>query len=384
MPIARRGLIFAACLSLSGLVLLLDRAADPQLSLFILYLVPVALAAWFAGLPEAVGVSVACGLMWGFWDPENRAADQRAAALWNLAAMLGIMLAMAAVLSRLRAALARERVAGENLRRFNETLEGTVRERTAELQRSVRELEGFTYTMAHDLRAPLRAIHGFCHLLLEEHAASVPDDGKAMLRRVSDASGRMDRLILDLLEFGRLIHHPVRRIAVSMRSLLERCVEELAPTFVRRAAEVRVEEPIPDLVGDPELLPRVFAELLRNAVTFTDAGRPPRVRIRGEVRDGRGRIWIEDNGIGIDPAYQARIFGAFERLGHAAQEPEGTGMGLAIVRKTVERLGGSAGVESQPGQGSRFWVELPLALPDPRPVRSAGEGLEGLHEPAPG
>jgi two-component system, chemotaxis family, CheB/CheR fusion protein len=251
------------------------------------------------------------------------------------------------------------RKADAEIRKLNSTLEARVTDRTAKLASSRGEMEAFTYTVAHDLRAPLRAMHGFSQFLLEEYPGKPLDDqGQKTLRRIMDASRRMDELIQAILAYSQLAREAVRLEPVELGSLVEGVLRNLAPEVESRAAEIKVEGTLSSVQAARIILPQVLTNLVSNAMKFVPPGVQPKIRIRGEHRDGRQRLWVEDNGIGIAPEYQDRIFNVFERLNKSEDYP-GTGIGLAIVARAMERMGGKVGVDSEPGKGSRFWIEFP-------------------------
>jgi signal transduction histidine kinase len=230
----------------------------------------------------------------------------------------------------------------------------------AELQAAVRELEAFGYTVSHDLRAPLRAMAGFTGFLLEEHGPSLDAQARDYLRRIDAASRKMDVMIRELLTYSQLSRLDVRRTRVGTAGVVREAVDGLATDARARQADVAVEDPLPDVLGDPLLLSQCVMNLLSNALKFVPAGRAPRVRVRAEPRGARVRLWVEDNGLGIEPAHRERIFRVFERL-HKQEDYPGTGIGLAIVQRAAERMAGAVGLESVPGEGSRFWLELDRA-----------------------
>ncbi|MBI2387749.1 MAG: HAMP domain-containing histidine kinase [Elusimicrobia bacterium] len=241
-------------------------------------------------------------------------------------------------------------------RRVSENLERLVAERTARLEQTVKDLHSFAYSIAHDLRAPLRHIHGYTEFVVER----ADPESKRFARRIMAASVRMDHLISDLLQFSRLTLDEVAPAPVTPSPVLAQVISELDSQIREKKARVDVEPSLPAVMGDPGPLSLIFSNLLSNALKFTPAGVPPWVRVRSERRDGWVRLIFEDDGIGVAPAYQSRIFEVFQRL-HTAEQYPGTGIGLAIVRRAAERMGGCCGVESAPGRGSRFWVELKKA-----------------------
>ncbi len=251
------------------------------------------------------------------------------------------------------------RLADEEIRRLNESLERRVEERTEQLAEANQALEAFTYTVSHDLRAPLRGVQGFSEALLEDSGDRLDDAGREYAHRIVSAAQRMEGLIQDLLTYSRLSRAQIDPQRVDLDSAVADAWEQIRET-APPDARLEVEEPLPAVTGHRPTLVQVLANLLGNAVKFVPQGAAPEVRVRAEDHDGRARIWVEDRGIGIDPAHQERIFNVFERL-HGGESYPGTGIGLAIVRKGMERMGGQAGVESQPGEGARFWIELPRA-----------------------
>ncbi|MDB6124648.1 MAG: multi-sensor signal transduction histidine kinase [Pedosphaera sp.] len=248
--------------------------------------------------------------------------------------------------------------AREQLAIYAQDLEHRVAERTAKLEGSIRSLESVLYHVAHDLRAPLRAMAGFSEILIENNTAPLDEEGRDLAERIIDGAKRMDCLIKDLLAYGRLSHLSISPRHVDLSRAVERVLLNLNAAIRVRNANVQVIRPLPVIQGDPTVLEEVLTQLVQNALTFVAPNITPHVRIWAESRESMVRLWVEDNGIGIDPVHLNRIFRVFERL-HRAEEYSGTGIGLAIVQKGVERMGGSVGVESELGKGSRFWVQLP-------------------------
>lgn len=247
----------------------------------------------------------------------------------------------------------------QELRRTNADLDRLVKARTAELQELVNELEHFSYTITHDLRAPLRAMHGFAGLLAEECMGILNEQSREYLKRITTAAGRMDRLITDALSYSKVVRHEMPMEPVDVNRLLSGMIESY-PIFQQPKADVEIVGELPAVLGNEAGLTQCFSNLLGNAVKFVPPTRTPVVRIRSERRGDRVRLWCEDNGIGIRPELQSRVFVMFQRL---SKDYEGTGIGLALVKKVVERMGGAVGVDSEPGVGSRFWIELMAPVP---------------------
>lgn len=251
----------------------------------------------------------------------------------------------------------------EAVNNLNRDLETRVRERTAALRESYEQMETFTYTVAHDLRAPLRAMQGFAALLLEEYSARLDEAGADHVRRIMRASKRMDSLIQDLLAYSQLSRSDLKFENINLRAVVDAALHSLWDDLETRNAKATVEIRADTgmVVGHPATLEHIIANLVSNGVKFVARDVQPRVRLYSEPAEGgRIRLWVEDNGIGIAPDYQERIFRIFERL-HGIEAYPGTGMGLALVKKGIERMRGQVGVQSEPGKGSRFWIELPAA-----------------------
>jgi len=233
---------------------------------------------------------------------------------------------------------------------------GAMARANQELRRACQELETVSYTVAHDLRAPLRSMNGFGQLLREEYSGKPLDSaGLDYVQRIETAAQRMDRLIHSLLAYCRVASMKMEVARVDLPAIAREAIRQTASEF-RGTPEVSVLDPMPAVVANQNALSIVLSNLISNALKFVAPGTGPVVRIRSESNGGWVRIWIEDNGVGIEPAHHDRIFRTFESLD--PQGPAGMGMGLAIVRTAIERMGGRVGVESAPGRGSRFWLEL--------------------------
>lgn len=261
--------------------------------------------------------------------------------------------------ARLRVSEQSLREAREELQAYTRELEQRVDERTARLQESIQSLEGVLYHVAHDLRAPLRAMASFTSLLEQDYPDRLDEKGADYVRRIAAAARRMDELVRDLLAYGRLAHSAMPLATVDPEETLNAVINSMAGFIQTRRAEVRVAPPLPAVQANAHVLREILENLLENALKFVPEGTAPRVLIRSE-NGGRIRLWVEDNGIGISREHHERIFRMFERL-HSNEAYSGTGIGLAIVQKGVERMGGKVGVASEAGQGSRFWIELPAA-----------------------
>lgn len=251
------------------------------------------------------------------------------------------------------------------------TLHALAERRTRELQRAVQELEAFTYSVSHDLRTHLVTMGGFASILWSEHRETLSEDARGYLHRIVRASRRMDEFVQDLLTYSRVSRTRVMPERVELDEVVHGAVATLAPVLEKAGAEVEVAPGLPVVDADRMLMERVAENLLSNAVKFVPRGRTPRVEVRARGEEGhRVRLEFEDNGVGIDEAEIPGVFQAFERL-RPGQFP-GTGVGLTIVKRAMDRIGGEVGVRSRPGVGSVFWVVLPEAVPTRIPER-AGE-----------
>jgi signal transduction histidine kinase len=248
------------------------------------------------------------------------------------------------------------RQARDELKHANEELERRVDERTARLRETIGDLEAFSYSVSHDMRAPLRAMQGYAQLLQEQYGHSLDAEAAEYLQRIRASSIRLDRLIQDVLSYSRIIRAEMKLAAVDLDKLVHDILVNY-PGWQPPQAYVTVENSLGIVCGNDAFLTQCITNLVGNAVKFVARGTVPRVRIWGQDKGDSMRINFTDNGIGIDPSQQERIFGMFERI-HHPNEYDGTGIGLSIVRKAVERMGGELGVDSEAGQGSTFWIEL--------------------------
>lgn len=242
------------------------------------------------------------------------------------------------------------------IRKLNEELELRVRQRTEELEIANRELEGFSYSVSHDLRAPLRAISGFGSALVQDYRSKLDEDGQRYLDRMMAASQRMGMLIDDLLRFSRLSRTEMIREKVEMGALIEQIWQELQDSSDIDIGQPYVGE-LPDCVADRSLLKQVLVNLLSNAVKFSRNANPRRIEVFAETLKGETVYVVRDNGVGFSMAYADKLFGVFQRL-HRTEEFEGTGVGLALSRRIIERHGGRIWAESAPGKGASFRFTL--------------------------
>lgn len=249
-------------------------------------------------------------------------------------------------------------------------LERLVVERTKKLRETVEELEAFSYSIAHDMRAPLRGMQGFSRILLDDYSHQLAPEARTYLENIAGSAARMDLLIRDVLDYTQVLSGDVPVTPVD----LNRAVREIIATYPNwqpPKAEIQLTGTLPFVLGHEGFLALCISNLLTNAVKFVPSGVTPHVRIWAEENGGENgpvvRVWFQDNGIGITPEDRSRIFRMFERI-NPAEQFEGTGIGLTIVRKALQRMGGRIDFESELGKGSRFWIELRKA---PTPTGSS-------------
>lgn len=248
------------------------------------------------------------------------------------------------------------------------SLESRVVERTAKLQLLISELEAFSYSVSHDLRAPLRVIGGYARAITEDHGASLTPDVKNYLERIAQTAERMDRLTRDILAYTRLTRSEITMEPIDLDVAVGELIDQY-PSLVDARKQIRVLRPLGRAMGHGPSLIQALSNLLENAIKFVPAGRTPRVKVWTKAQGRLIRIHVSDNGVGIAPEHHQKIFGIFERL--ADRSVPGTGIGLAIVKKAAERMGGKLGLASKPGKGSTFWIELPR--PPREPIARAGK-----------
>lgn len=236
----------------------------------------------------------------------------------------------------------------------------TIQELNEKLKTANEELETFSYSVSHDLRSPLRAMQGYAHALIEDYKDSLGEQAVEYLQRISKAAVRMDALVQDVLAYTRLAKAEIQIGPVDLDGLICEIVRD-SRGLNHAHAKVSVKSPLHSVMGHEACLTQCFSNLLENSAKFVPKDRTPEITVRTELFDCRVRISVEDNGIGIDPAHHGRIFQMFGRVHHNSAY-EGTGMGLTIVKKAVERMGGVLGLESSLGKGSRFWIELPAGM----------------------
>ncbi len=243
----------------------------------------------------------------------------------------------------------------ENVNVYAE-LEQRVKERTLQLEQINKELEAFSYSVSHDLRAPLRAISSYTGFLLESNGSRLDEEGHLLAQKLMDSTGRMNTLINDMLRFFRTDKKEPDHLTVDMNDMVQQVVAQLQEQEKKRTIDFTIDQ-LPPAQGDPTMLQQVWANLIGNAVKYTGQKEKAQVHIGAETNDNETIYFVKDNGAGFDMKYADKLFGVFQRL-HAASEFEGTGVGLATVQRIITRHGGRVWAEAEPGEGATFYFSL--------------------------
>ena len=271
------------------------------------------------------------------------------------------------MLARIQAREAEVDAGNQRYERLTEELEQRVRQRTAELETTNKELEAFTYSVSHDLRAPLRRIDGFAQLLVDEYNAELPDEARHYLSRVRDGTRQMGLLVDDLLNLARLGRQDVRLQVAGLSSIVQRVTTSLQRDLEGRDIEWQI-QPLPFVECDPSLIEVVFTNLLSNAVKYTRPRAHAVIKVGSIEQNGHPVIYVRDNGVGFSMKYADKLFGVFQRL-HRAEDFEGTGVGLATVQRILHKHAGTIWAEAELDKGACFYFTLG-AIPEARPTVS--------------
>lgn len=261
--------------------------------------------------------------------------------------------------------------AQRTLQDLNTLLEQRVTDRTAQLEETNQELQAFTYSVSHDLRAPLRVMQGFAQALQEDYGDRLDEMAQTYLQSITNSAIQMDTLISDLLAYSRLTRAQMELRPTDLNQVVAQAYRQVQAQIATTGAALAIAPQLPTVIAHAPTLVQVVANLLSNALKFVIPGTPPQITIEFALQENQVCLSVRDNGIGIAPEHQQRIFRVFERL-HGVETYPGTGIGLAIVEKGIERMRGRVGVASQLGAGSRFWLLLPLS------------GAAGISPPSPG
>lgn len=243
---------------------------------------------------------------------------------------------------------------------LNNKLDDLVKKRTSQLQQANEELESFSYSVSHDLRSPLRAIDGYTSLLLEDHYDNLNDEGREFLQIVHDEANRMGELIDDLLTFSRMTRKKENWQTFPMRKVVDESIENVREAYPETPADIQIDD-LPDVTADYKLMRQVWINLVGNAMKYRQADSRPEINITTQTQEDQNRyvFCVQDNGVGFNMKYADKLFGVFQRL-HSDEEFEGTGIGLALVRRIIDRHGGTIWAESEVGVGTRMYFTLPI------------------------
>lgn len=252
----------------------------------------------------------------------------------------------------------KERQAAEEIKDLNRTLESKVEQRTAQLQETNKELESFSYTVSHDLRAPLRMIMGYSNILVEDYNSKLDDEGRETIDTIVRNTQRMQHLIDDILEFSRMGRREIKPEKLGTKEIFESKYSELVNLEAGRNISFNIDE-LPEITADKVLFELLAQNLLDNAIKFTSKKENAVIKVTGKVTDNILIIVIEDNGVGFEEKYKDKMFGVFQRL-HSDEEFKGTGVGLAIVQRVVTKHGWSIDAESKVGEGAKFYLKIPI------------------------
>ncbi len=334
---------------------------------------PDARKVWETRLAEAASAESPVVTREVFHDAKGRLrhADGATTAIRDETGLLIYYLIQASDITDRRQAEADRNALMAELQTLNQELEQRVRERTAALENVNKELESFTYSVSHDLRAPLRAVTGFAQIIAKRHSDRLDEEGRHYLDNVVTSGQYMSTLIEDLLRYARIGRSAIHLRPVPLDAVLARLNTTFAARLTEAGARLHIENPLATPLGDPTLIGQTLGNLIDNALVYRSPDRVPEITVTARRTDEHVMISVADNGIGIEPEYHERIFEAFQRL-HSRAEYPGSGIGLAIVAKATHLMDGEVTVTSELGQGTRFDISLPAA-PSPDSVPPAGQ-----------
>ena len=331
------GLIIIAIVIVVGFF---DWLTGYEIDFLLFYFLPVSLAAWFLGLGASLTLAVVCAIVWAGADLlSGHEYSSYLYAAWNTLIRLVSFLIIGWSVHKIRYLLVHEHEIADQLQAAN------------------KELEAFSYSVSHDLKAPVRAIEGFSRRLVAKHSAKLDTEAIRLLNIVCTNAKRMDHLINDLLAFSRLGQQQIRKSIIDLSVLAKQVFQQLLIQAPERDLQLTVND-LPPALGDPNLINQVMVNLLANAVKYTRTGKTAVIEVGGRTEGSETVYYVKDNGIGFDERYAHKIFGTFERL-HSADEYEGTGIGLAIVKRIIERHGGRVWAEGKVNEGATFYFALP-------------------------
>jgi signal transduction histidine kinase len=351
--------------AVAAAIFVADLLLPPGVNVGLFYLPLVAAAALLCSPASAIALTCFYLLLMGAgtWlsRPISTLDAQQLALVDRMLAMLMavIMGAVMIPFRRARTALAASRSqAADEIQRLNSELEERVRRRTEQLEAVNKELEAFTYSVSHDLRAPLRGMSGFARVLEEDYGDRLDDDGRRYLEIIKSNAAQMGQLIDDLLSLSRLGRQPLKATSLSLAQLAKDAYRDVAGEAEVKGRQIEfTAEALPNCRGDANLIRQVFVNLLSNAVKFTGHSSPARITVGSQQANGETIIFVRDNGAGFDMKYANKLFGVFQRL-HGREDFAGTGVGLAIVKRIVDRHGGRVWAEGEPGKGATFYFTL--------------------------
>ncbi|MCB9136032.1 MAG: GHKL domain-containing protein [Anaerolineales bacterium] len=287
----------------------------------------------------------------------NAYTDAQIRMLETLATQVAITVDKSRLFDQLQQELLERKRAEAEARLLNTELEERVRVRTAQLEGANKELESFSYSVSHDLRAPLRGIDGFSFILEQEYASRLDETGQRYLYRIRESVQRMNQLINDLLTFSRLGRQELHKRPIVLLPLVQDVLSDLQPEFSGRQVDITLANDFPICEADPNLLRQVFANILGNALKYSRKRDETRIEVNWKNTDGEVVYYIRDNGVGFDMQYADKLFSVFYRL-HRVEEFEGSGVGLATVHRIITRHGGRIWVEAEVDKGATFYFTL--------------------------